>query len=168
MAGGIRKCGTDRFFFCRLRPPVYQGRIVAQSPVPCEVDTIRVMTLGKVGADRAKDERIVFYSASFFKIDGVTLTIRGLIAHIVKHGGRVLVLTADDPTDKHVDAFVEANPGASVLRVTGGLVPAPGADYYMGLYLTKDAKRALEDYNPTVVHITNPDLVALWVRSPAG
>lgn len=110
------------------------------------------------------EERIVFYSASFFKIDGVTLTLRGLITHLVKCGGRVMVLTADDPTDKHVDAFVEANPGASVLRATGGLVPAPGADYYMGLYLTKEAKRALEEYNPTVVHITNPDLVALWVR----
>lgn len=110
-------------------------------------------------------ERVVFYSASFFKIDGVTLTIRGLIRHITKErGGRVLVLTADDPADSTVAAFTESSGGrAEVLRVAGGLVPAPGADYFMGLYLTRSTKEALEAYSPTVVHITNPDLVALWV-----
>lgn len=114
---------------------------------------------------RAEQLRIVFYSASFFKIDGVTLTLRGLISHITKvRGGRVLVLTADEPSDKAIDAFSEDNNGlAGVLRVTGGLVPAPGADYYMGLQLSKEAKAALEEYSPTAVHITNPDLVALWV-----
>lgn len=111
------------------------------------------------------DERIVFYAASFFKIDGVTLTLRGLIAHIVTCGGKVLILTADDPTDDIVQAFVHSHSvgAVSVLRATGGLVPAPGSDYYMGLHLSKDTKRALQDYSPTVVHITNPDLVALWV-----
>lgn len=113
----------------------------------------------------AQDQRVVFYSASFFKIDGVTLTIRGLIRHITQErGGRVLVLTADDPADSVVDAFTEASGGrAEVLRAAGGLVPAPGADYFMGLYLTRSTKEALEAYSPTVVHITNPDLVALWV-----
>eukprot|EP00904_Undaria_pinnatifida_P003715 jgi/Undpi1/13344/HiC_scaffold_8.g03003.m1 len=113
----------------------------------------------------AQDQRVVFYSASFFKIDGVTLTIRGLIRHITQErGGRVLVLTADDPADSVVDAFTEASGGrAEVLRAAGGLVPAPGADYFMGLYLTRSTKEALEAYSPTVVHITNPDLVALWL-----
>lgn len=112
-----------------------------------------------------EQERIVFYSASFFKIDGVTLTLRGLISHITKErGGRVVVLTADEPTDAAILTFTEANKGrASVLRATGGLVPAPGSDYCMGLYLSKETKTRLEEYNPTVVHITNPDLVALWV-----
>lgn len=120
----------------------------------------------------ADGERVVFYSASFFKIDGVTLTIRGLIRHITEErGGRVLVLTADDPADSTVAAFTESSGGrAEVLRVAGGLVPAPGADYFMGLYLTRPTKEALESYCPTVVHITNPDLVALWVSdfSKAG
>ena len=120
--------------------------------------------------DRGEQMRIVFYSASFFKIDGVTLTLRGLISHITKvRGGRVLVLTADEPSDKAIDAFSEDNNGlAGVLRVTGSLVPVPGADYYMGLQLAKDAKAALEKYNPTVVHITNPDIVALWVSVEPG
>lgn len=111
------------------------------------------------------DERILFYAGSFFKIDGVTLTLRGLISHIVVCGGRVLILTADDPANESIETFIDSYPAdsVSVLRATGGLVPAPGSDYYMGLHLGKATKRALQDYNPTVVHITNPDLVALWV-----
>lgn len=112
-------------------------------------------------------ERILFYAGSFFKIDGVTLTLRGLISHVVQCGARVQILTADDPTDETVEAFVDSHPAGSVsvLRATGGLVPAPGSDYYMGLHLGKTTKRALQEYNPTVVHITNPDLVALWVSA---
>lgn len=116
------------------------------------------------------EERILFYAGSFFKIDGVTLTLRGLISHTVKRGACVCVLTADDPTDEAIDAFVQLHPvgAVSVLRATGGLVPAPGSDYYMGLHVGKGTKEAIQDYNPSVVHMTNPDLVALWVSEATG
>lgn len=115
----------------------------------------------------ADQQRIVFYSASFFKIDGVTLTLRGLISHIAKERGRqVLILTADNPTDSAIHDFVRANDGlVRVMRVAGGPVPAPVADYAVGLRVPETVKEELEAYCPTAVHITNPDLVALWVRS---
>eukprot|EP00752_Nemacystus_decipiens_P006666 g5993.t1 len=111
------------------------------------------------------DQRIIFYSASFFKIDGVTLTLRGLISHITnERGGQVLVLTADNPSDSAIHDFTRSFGGlASVMRVTGGPVPAPGADYALGLRVPDAIKQALEAYCPTAVHITNPDLVALWL-----
>lgn len=113
----------------------------------------------------AEDERVVFYSASFFKLDGVVLTIRGLISYITDAGGRVLVLTADDPSESAVSSFRKTHPEGQVdvLRVVGGIVPVSGADYYMGLYVTKGCKRKLEEFCPSVVHLTNPDLVAPWV-----
>lgn len=111
------------------------------------------------------DQRIVFYSASFFKIDGVTLTLRGLISHITnERGGQVLVLTADNPSDSAIRDFTRSYGGlVRVKRVAGGPVPAPGADYALGLRVPEAIKEALEAYCPTAVHITNPDLVALWV-----
>lgn len=113
----------------------------------------------------ADQQRIVFYSASFFKIDGVTLTLRGLISHITnERGGQVLVLTADNPSDSAIRDFVRSNGGlVRVMRVAGGPVPAPGADYALGLRVPEVIKEQLEAYCPTAVHITNPDLVALWV-----
>lgn len=112
-----------------------------------------------------QQQRIVFYSASFFKIDGVTLTLRGLISHITnERGGEVVVLTADNPSDSAISSFTKANGGlVRVIRVAGGPVPAPGADYALGLRVPKSVKEELEAYRPTAVHITNPDLVALWV-----
>lgn len=111
------------------------------------------------------EQRIVFYGASFFKIDGVTLTLRGLISHITnERGGQVLVLTADNPSDSDIHDFTRSYGGhVSVMRVAGGPVPAPGADYALGLRVPEAVKEALEAYCPTAVHITNPDLVALWV-----
>lgn len=111
------------------------------------------------------DQRIVFYSASFFKIDGVTLTLRGLISHIAnERGGQVMVLTADNPTEGAIHDFTRPYGGmVIVMRVSGGPVPAPGADYALGLRVPEAIKGALEAYCPTAVHITNPDLVALWV-----
>ncbi|CAM9688669.1 unnamed protein product [Ectocarpus fasciculatus] len=114
-------------------------------------------------------ERVVFYSGSFFKIDGVTLTLRGLISHITsERGAEVLVLTADNPSDTAISDFTKrsANGGGGlvrVLRVGGGPVPAPGADYSLGLRVPESTKRALEAFRPTALHVTNPDLVALWL-----
>lgn len=113
----------------------------------------------------ARGMRVLIYSASFFKIDGVTMTLRGLIDHIVTRGGRVLVLTADRPSDEAVDEFCGKRDAIEVLQATGGLVPVPGADYFMGLHVNEKTKRALECFDPGVVHITNPDLVTLWVRA---
>eukprot|EP00903_Cladosiphon_okamuranus_P015366 g14192.t1 len=112
------------------------------------------------------DQRIVFYSASFFKIHGVTLTLRGLISHITNEGGgQVLVLTADNPSDSTTHDFTRSC-GAlvSVMRVAGGPVPAPGADYALELRVPTAIKEALEAYCPTAVHITNPYLVVLWTE----
>eukprot|EP00903_Cladosiphon_okamuranus_P008536 g8195.t1 len=111
------------------------------------------------------DQRIVFYSASFFKIDGVTLTLRGLISHITnERGAQVMVLTADNPSDSDIHDFTRSFGGlASVMRVAGGPVPAPGADYALGLRVPDAIKQALQAYCPTAVHITNPDLAALWL-----
>ncbi|CAM9629304.1 unnamed protein product [Discosporangium mesarthrocarpum] len=127
-----------------------------------DICSLRQKAKSTAGQPEAQEgeERVVFYCGSFFKIDGVTLTIRGLIRHVLKKGGKVMVVTADSPSRETVEAFVKQHQGCQVSLTTGGLVPLPGSDYYLGLYLSRKTKRVLEAFNPTSVHITNPDLVA--------
>ncbi|CAM9573768.1 unnamed protein product [Choristocarpus tenellus] len=112
---------------------------------------------------KGNGERVVFYCASFFKIDGVTLTIRGLVRHLLGDGGSVIIVTSDSPSQVKVNSFEKAHDGTRILRTTGGLVPVPGSDYYMGLFLNEETRRAMDSFKPTVVHITNPDMAALSI-----
>eukprot|EP00596_Hydrurales_sp_CCMP1899_P005470 CAMPEP_0119035292 /NCGR_PEP_ID=MMETSP1177-20130426/2218_1 /TAXON_ID=2985 /ORGANISM="Ochromonas sp, Strain CCMP1899" /LENGTH=439 /DNA_ID=CAMNT_0006993315 /DNA_START=123 /DNA_END=1439 /DNA_ORIENTATION=+ len=107
--------------------------------------------------DRPADKqlRILFFTATYFVLDGVTLTIRKIESHLRSKGAIVKILTTvpDDMT---------AEQTKDVIQVPGIKIPFDHAgDYAFGVGLDQETIRQIEDYNPTCVHFTVPDFVAL-------
>jgi hypothetical protein len=107
--------------------------------------------------DRPVDSelRILFFTATYFVLDGVTLTIRKIESHLRSKGAVVKILTTvpDDMT---------ADQTKDVIKVPGIKIPFDHAgDYAFGVGLDPETIRQIEEYNPTCVHFTVPDFVAL-------
>ena len=99
--------------------------------------------------------RVLFFTATYFVLDGVTLTIRRIESHLRGKGAAVKVLTTvpDDATKEQLD---------DVIAVPGIKIPFDHAgSYAFGVGLDADTVRQIEEFNPTVVHFTVPDFVAL-------
>lgn len=108
--------------------------------------------------DRPSDKelRILMFTAAYFVLDGVTLTIRRLEAHLRANGATVKILTTvpDDIDPKQTE---------HVIRVPGIKIPFAdaGTGYAFGVGLDENIVRELERFNPNCVHFTVPDFVAL-------
>jgi hypothetical protein len=99
--------------------------------------------------------RVLFFTATYFVLDGVTLTIRRIESHLRGKGAAVKVLTTvpDDATTEQLD---------DVIAVPGIKIPFDHAgSYAFGTGLDAGTISQIEDFNPTVVHFTVPDFVAL-------
>ena len=107
--------------------------------------------------DRCPDSqlRILFFTATYFVLDGVTLTIRRIETHLKSKGAKVKILTTvpDDATAEQI---------RDVIAVPGIKIPFDHAgSYAFGVGLDPDTIRMIEDYKPNCVHFTVPDFVAL-------
>ena len=107
--------------------------------------------------DRPTDSelRILFFTATYFVLDGVTLTIRKIESHLRSKGATVKILTTvpdDMPPEQTKD----------VIKVPGIKIPFDHAgDYAFGVGLDQRTIKEIEEYRPTCVHFTVPDFVAL-------
>lgn len=107
--------------------------------------------------DRPTDSelRILFFTATYFVLDGVTLTIRKIESHLRSKGAIVKILTTvpdDMPSEQTKD----------VIKVPGIKIPFDHAgDYAFGVGLDQRTIKEIEEYRPTCVHFTVPDFVAL-------
>ena len=97
----------------------------------------------------------------------VTLTIRKLEQEILSAGGRVCILTtrSGDPANTNLDG---EHPNRRILFLDDAIqIPfasdpsSPGSVYYIGFSLSKEMRNELDDFSPTLVHITVPDIVSL-------
>ena len=101
------------------------------------------------------DLRVLFFTATYFVLDGVTLTIRKIETHLRSKGATVKILTT-------VPEDMTADQTKDVIQVPGIKIPFDHAgDYAFGVGLDPDTIRQIEDYGPTCVHFTVPDFVAL-------
>lgn len=99
--------------------------------------------------------RVLFFTATYFVLDGVTLTIRRIEAHIRSKGGIAKILTT-------VPEDMTAEQTRDVIQVPGIKIPFDHAgSYAFGVGLDPDTIRQIEEYGPTCVHFTVPDFVAL-------
>ena len=100
--------------------------------------------------------RVLFFTATYFVLDGVTLTIRRIESHLRAKGATVKILTTvpDDITQEQAENNVIAVPGIKIPFDHAG-------SYAFGVGLDSDTARLIEEYNPNVVHFTVPDFVAL-------
>lgn len=107
--------------------------------------------------DRPEDSdlRILIFTATYFVLDGVTLTIRRLESHLRSRGATVKILST-------VPENIEQSQIKDIIVVPGIKIPFNHAgDYSFGVGLDEGTIAQIEQYNPNVVHFTVPDFVAL-------
>ena len=107
--------------------------------------------------DRLQDSdlRILIFTAAYFVLDGVSLTIRRLEGHLRARGATVKILTT-------VPDNVTAEELKDVIVVPGIKIPFNHAgDYSFGVGLDENTTSMIEAYKPNCVHFTVPDFVAL-------
>lgn len=97
-------------------------------------------------------KRVALFTGAYNHIaDGVSLTLNRLVDHLERDGVsvRVFAPTVDDPPIDHAGQLI---PVPSL--------PLPGrSDYRFTMGLTPSVSSALEDFDPTLVHIATPDLL---------
>lgn len=107
--------------------------------------------------DRVDDSelRILIFTAAYFVLDGVTLTIRRLEAHLRSRGATVKILST-------VPDSMDAESCKDVIIVPGIKIPFNHAgEYSFGIGLDEGTINQIKNYNPNCVHFTVPDFVAL-------
>lgn len=108
--------------------------------------------------DRPADDelRILIFTACYFVLDGVTLTIRRLESHL-RSRGAIVKIASTVP-----DEFT-AEQTKDVIIIPGIKIPftQAGAGYAFGGRLGATTIEEIEEFNPNCVHFTVPDLVSL-------
>ncbi len=99
--------------------------------------------------------RILICTATYFVLDGVTLTIRRLESHLTSRGATVKILST-------VPENMDPEKLKNVIVVPGIKIPFNHAgDYSFGIGLDERTIREIEAYKPNCVHFTVPDFVGL-------
>lgn len=109
--------------------------------------------------ERPRDEelRIIIFTACYFVLDGVTLTIRKLESHLRSRGATVVVCTTvpdDFDMDDQADSVIVV-PGVKLAFTQAG------SGYAFGANLLPDVVRQIEEFKPNCCHFTVPDFVSL-------
>lgn len=100
--------------------------------------------------------RVLIFTACYFVLDGVTLTIRRLESHLRSKGAIVKILTTvPDDMDKEQIQDLIVLPGIKIPFTNAG------DGYAFGGGLDPNTTRLIEEFNPNVIHFTVPDLVGL-------
>ena len=100
--------------------------------------------------------RVLVFTACYFVLDGVTLTIRRLESYLRARGAVVkIVSTARDDIDKELLR--------DIIQVPGIGIPWAAMDpnYAFGAGLDEATIREIEKFRPNIVHFTVPDLVGI-------
>jgi hypothetical protein len=111
--------------------------------------------VSKLDRPSDSDLRILIFTATYFVLDGVTLTIRRLESHLRSRGATVKIVST-------VPENIDPAQLKDVIIVPGIKIPFNHAgDYSFGVGLDENTIAELENFKPNVVHFTVPDFVAL-------
>lgn len=100
--------------------------------------------------------RIVIFTACYFVLDGVSLTVRRLASHLRSHGAVVKIVTTV-PSD--ID---KAQIGDDIITVPSiSITFKDVAAYAFGHGLPEKTVKEIERFKPNIVHFTCPDFVGL-------
>eukprot|EP00522_Entomoneis_paludosa_P011424 CAMPEP_0172450406 /NCGR_PEP_ID=MMETSP1065-20121228/8754_1 /TAXON_ID=265537 /ORGANISM="Amphiprora paludosa, Strain CCMP125" /LENGTH=657 /DNA_ID=CAMNT_0013202187 /DNA_START=206 /DNA_END=2179 /DNA_ORIENTATION=+ len=112
-------------------------------------------------------QNVLIYTTCYNVLDGVTLTIRKLEQEILAAGHNLCILTtlSGDSNNTHLDG---EHPNRRVMFMDNAKpVPFvhdpnnPELSYQIGFNLSRSMKHKLDDFEPTLIHITVPDCTAL-------
>lgn len=105
--------------------------------------------------DTGKPLRVALFSGNYnYVVDGPVKALNRLVGHIEKRGDTALVLA---PTAK-TPAF---NHSGELFSIPSVALPGARREYRLGLGLPASARRRLDAFKPTIVHIAAPDWLGL-------
>eukprot|EP00529_Nitzschia_sp_RCC80_P014119 CAMPEP_0113506438 /NCGR_PEP_ID=MMETSP0014_2-20120614/35902_1 /TAXON_ID=2857 /ORGANISM="Nitzschia sp." /LENGTH=719 /DNA_ID=CAMNT_0000401921 /DNA_START=319 /DNA_END=2478 /DNA_ORIENTATION=+ /assembly_acc=CAM_ASM_000159 len=112
-------------------------------------------------------QRILIYTTCYNLLDGVTLTIRKIEQEILAQGHCVCILSTKSGNMDHTHLDGE-HPNRTVLFLDNS-VPLPflydpnhpDDSYHLGFSLSSKTLRQIEEFEPTLIHITVPDCTCL-------
>lgn len=111
---------------------------------------------------RPKDSelRVLIFTACYFVLDGVTLTIRRLESHLKSRGVTIKIVSTVP------DDFCKLE-SKDIIKIRSIKVPfqEAGNGLAFGAGLDPEAIKEIEKFNPNCVHFTVPDLVSLDGKS---
>jgi hypothetical protein len=100
--------------------------------------------------------RIIIFTACYFVLDGVTLTIRRLESYMRSRGTTVKILsTVPDDFDEEAKKDIIVVPGIKIPFTHAG------SGYAFGGGLDEATIAEIERFRPNCIHFTVPDLVSL-------
>ena len=111
-------------------------------------------------------DRVVIFTAAYYVIDGVSLTVRKLRAHLKTHGIESRVVSCAPPGWSEEDVFIVPSIPLPVVNAEDFV---EGHGYSMGTKLSEECKKQILNFNPSILHFTVPDLLSLdalrWGRA---
>eukprot|EP00978_Attheya_sp_CCMP212_P002237 scaffold4592_cov56-Attheya_sp.AAC.2 len=117
----------------------------------------------------AESHRVLIYTTCYNIIDGVTLTIRKIEQEILASGGHVFILTTKSGNVSQTNLDGE-HPNRQVVFLDTSIpipfchVPDnPDASYHLGFSLSSKIKRQIDEFEPSIIHITVPDCTGLYI-----
>lgn len=104
------------------------------------------------------DLRLAIFTASWWKLDGVTLTLRKLVSLLRKRGVTFRIYT----TDASRECFEEEEKDAPEICLVDSIdVPfwSSSQGYKMGAPMSERVRKDLERFGPNLIHVSIPDLL---------
>ncbi|MEO0399044.1 MAG: glycosyltransferase family 1 protein [Pseudomonadota bacterium] len=99
--------------------------------------------------------RVALFSGNYnYVVDGPVRALNTLVAHLEKRGHAVLVFapTIKDPPFQH---------SGELVSIPSTALPGSRSEYRLGFGLFGDAKRRLDAFKPSLIHIAAPDITGL-------
>jgi len=109
---------------------------------------------GETNAARAAPLRVALFSGNYnYVMDGPVRALNTLVAYLERNGHDVLVFA---PTTR-TPAFEHSG---TLISVPSLPLPGKRSEYRLGLGLRGAARRRLEAFRPTLIHVAAPDVTA--------
>mmetsp|Transcript_34507 Transcript_34507/g.38650 ORF Transcript_34507/g.38650 Transcript_34507/m.38650 type:complete len:802 (+) Transcript_34507:95-2500(+) len=136
--------------------------------------------------NKQQKHRVLIHATCYNVLDGVTLTIRKIEHEILAQGHSVCILTTNSGNSSNTHMHMEGNtehrsqqyqryrhlpnkhPNRTLIFLDNcAPIPFlhdsknPELSYHLGFSLSKDVKKKLDEYGPTIVHVTVPDVTCM-------
>mmetsp|Transcript_1053 Transcript_1053/g.2336 ORF Transcript_1053/g.2336 Transcript_1053/m.2336 type:complete len:721 (-) Transcript_1053:276-2438(-) len=127
-----------------------------------------------------KKHRVLIYVTCYNVLDGVTLTLRKIEQEILAQGHHVCIISTNSGNSQNTHMHMEEeqyqryrhlpnrHPNRKVIFLDNAIpIPFlhdpnnPEDSYHLGFSLSVDVRKKLDDYGPTIVHVTVPDVTCL-------
>jgi len=128
----------------------------------------------------SRKHRVVIYVTCYNVLDGVTLTLRKIEQEILAQGHSVCIVSTNSGNSQNTHVHMEEkqweryrhlqnrHPNRTVIFLDNAVpIPFlydpnnPEDSYQLGFSISKEIRKKLDDFGPTIVHITVPDVTCM-------